>query len=155
MFEVIESEDVQLQNKKFIIADKLLKNVQEKCKIFKINILKKIKGNDLKNIICIHPFSGKGYEFDVPLISGSFVEDNEGTGIVHIAPSYGEDDYNLALENNIAISDIVKDDGCYKDDTPIFAGVHVFKAHTSVIEKLKEVNSLIGVRDYIHSYPHS
>jgi isoleucyl-tRNA synthetase len=155
LFEVIESEDAQLQSNKFIIADKLLKNVQEKCKILKLNILKKFKGNDLKNTICSHPFSGKGYDFEVPLISGSFVEEGEGTGFVHIAPSYGEDDYNLALENNIAISDIVKDDGCYKDDTPIFAGVHVFKAHTSVIEKLKEVNSLIGVRDYTHSYPHS
>ena len=155
LFEVIEGENIELQNNKFIIADKLLSNLIEKCKITKLNILKKFKGKDLKGINCIHPFSGKGYDFDVPLISGSFVEENEGTGFVHIAPPYGEDDYNLALENNITILDIVKDDGCYKDNTPIFSGIHVFKAHSTVIEELKKVKSLIGIRAYTHSYPHS
>ena len=155
LFEVIESEDAQLHNNKFIIANVLLKSLQEKCKIFKLKVIKKFKGNDLENIICRHPFAVRGYEYDIPLISANFVEESEGTGFVHIAPAYGEDDYNLALKNNIVISDIVKDDGCYKDTTPIFAGVHVFKAHTVVIEALKAEKSLIGIREYTHSYPHS
>ena len=89
------------------------------------------------------------------MLKAEFVEDSEGTGFVHIAPRYGEDDYYLALDNNIIIKDIVKDDGCYRDNTPVFSGIHVFKAHLSVIEKLKEQNELLGSREYRHSYPHS
>ena len=43
----------------------------------------------------------------------------------------------------------------YKENTPLFAGVHVFKADVKVIESLKGENNLIGEREYSHSYPHS
>ncbi len=155
VFEVLESESTTIINKKYIVAESLLKKVCESCNIKKFNILKIIKGEDLSNITCYHPFSGKGYDYDVPLLAGDFVEENEGTGFVHIAPCYGEDDYYLALDNNIIIKDIVRDDGCYKEDTPLFSGIHVFKAHLIVIEKLKEMNNFLGVREYSHSYPHS
>ena len=154
-FEVIESDNSNLKNLKYLVAESLLDKVMTTCKISKYNIIKVVTGNDLKGTICIHPFHKKGYEYDIPLIEANFVEETDGTGFVHIAPSYGEDDYYLAKENNIIIEDIVKDDGCYKEDTPIFSGIHVFKAHTFVIEELEKNNSLIGIKSYSHSYPHS
>ena len=69
----------------------------------------------------------KGYKI-IPLLKGDFVDESEGTGFVHIAPSYGEDDFNLAKLHNIEIKDIVLDNGVYKEDTPLFSGLHVFKA---------------------------
>ena len=155
LFEVLESEDPLIKGKKYLVAEALLNTVNQYCKITKSKNLKTLKGEDLKNIICSHPFSESGYEYEVPVLPANFVEATEGTGFVHIAPCYGEDDYYLALENDIIIKDIVKDDGCYKDNTPIFSGLHVFKAHEKVIEKLQYCKSLIGIREYIHSYPHS
>ena len=81
----------------------------------------------------------------IPLLNGEFVDESEGTGFVHVAPSYGEDDFNLAKLNNIEIKDIVHDNGVYKENTPLFAGLHVFKAEVNVIESLKDENNLIGV----------
>ncbi|MAH88693.1 MAG: isoleucine--tRNA ligase [Pelagibacterales bacterium] len=155
VFKVLDAETNTIINKKYMVAESLLNKVCERCNIKKFTILKVIKGKELNNITCKHPFSEIGYDYDVPLLRGDFVEENEGTGFVHIAPCYGEDDYYLALDNNILVKDIVKDDGCYKEGTPIFGGIHVFKAHLIVIEKLKEFNSLLGVREYSHSYPHS
>ncbi len=155
IFEVLESEDNQIKGNRYIVAKSLLNEVCEKCNIKKFDLVKTIKGEELSNTICNHPFSKIGFDYEVPLLKAEFVEDSEGSGFVHIAPCYGEDDYYLALKNNIIIKDIVKDDGCYKDNTPIFAGIHVFKAHLAVIEKLKEQNRFLGSREYYHSYPHS
>ena len=91
----------------------------------------------------------------IPLLKGEFVDESEGTGFVHIAPSYGEDDFNLAKLHNIEIKDILYDNGVYKEDTPLFAGIHIFKVDQDIIDFLKEENSLVGIRDYSHSYPHS
>ncbi len=155
IFEVLESDDSSIKKKKYLVAESLLNKVCKYCNIKKTKILETIKGEDLENIICSHPFLKLGYDYDIPLLKANFVEETEGTGLVHIAPCYGEDDYYLAIENNILIKDIVKDDGCYKESTPVFAGIHVFKAHTAVSEELKTLNSLVGIREYIHSYPHS
>ena len=155
IFEVLESADLAIKNKKYLVAEALLEDVCDKCKINKKKVLRNLRGQDLISTICYHPLLELGYNYEVPLINANFVEENEGTGFVHIAPCYGEDDYNLAIENNILIKDIVEDNGCYKETTPIFSGVHVFKAHTLVLEKLREVGCLVGVREYIHSYPHS
>ena len=155
IFKVQESKNNLIKDNKYLVAKSLLEEVCERCNISKFELIKEIKGEELSNTICHHPFSKIGFDYDVPLLKAEFVEDSEGTGFVHIAPCYGEDDYYLALDNNIVIKDIVKDDGCYRDNTPVFAGIHVFKAHLSVIEKLEEQNKLLGSREYRHSYPHS
>ena len=143
-----------LENKRLIISKSLLKEVTNFCNINKFKIIKEIKGSLLQGTIAFHPFK-KGYKHQIPLLKGDFVEESEGTGFVHVAPSYGEDDFNLAKLHGIKIHDIIHDNGVYKENTPLFAGVHVFKADVSVIESLKEENNLIGEREYRHSYPHS
>ena len=155
IFKVQESKNNLIKDNKYLVAKSLLEEVCDRCNISKFELIKEIKGEELGNTICHHPFSKIGFDYDVPMLKAEFVEDSEGTGFVHIAPCYGEDDYYLALDNNIIIKDIVKDDGCYRDNTPVFSGIHVFKAHLSVIEKLKEQNELLGSREYRHSYPHS
>ncbi len=155
LFEIKKSENKNLIESKFIVAEALLKTVCDYCKILDFKTIQTFDGVKFNGTICIHPFYDYGYQYDIPLLEGDFVEDTEGTGLVHIAPCYGEDDYNLAKRYEIDIKDIVEDNGCYKNNTPIFSGIHVFKAHTKVIEKLTDILSLVGVREYIHSYPHS
>ena len=137
-------------SKKIVVAKSLLDQITDFCKIKKFTILDEFKGSILLTPIVEHPLYKKHL-----LLKGEFVDESEGTGFVHIAPSYGEDDFNLAKLHNIEIKDIVYDNGVYKEDTPLFAGIHIFKADQNIIDSLKEENSLVGIREYSHSYPHS
>tara|TARA_B100000963_G_scaffold357308_1_gene379175 strand:+ start:501 stop:3329 length:2829 start_codon:yes stop_codon:yes gene_type:complete len=155
LLELQDSENKEIKGKKIVIASNLVEAVTKTCGIEQYKVLKSFKGKELESIICRHPFENDGYDFEVPLLEANFVDDKEGTGIVHIAPCYGEDDYNLGIENNIKIEDIVEDNGIYKENTPLFAGLHVFKANDVVIKELKARDSLVGIKSYNHSYPHS
>ena len=64
-----------------------------------------------KNTICSHPLKNMGYEYDVPMLEGNFVTLEQGTGIVHAAPSHGPDDFNLCLKHGIKASNTINDGG--------------------------------------------
>ena len=84
-----------------------------------------------------------GYEYDIPMLEARFVTTEQGTGIVHCAPSHGPDDFNLCLNNGIKAIETVDGDGKYTKNVPLFEGLHIFKSNSIVIEKLKEQKNLI------------
>jgi len=143
------------KNKNIIIASELIKRVSEECNFKDFKILKEFNGSDLKNTICSHPFKNMGYGYDVPMLEGDFVTLEQGTGIVHSAPSHGPDDFNLCLKHGIKASNTMNDAGVYSDEIPFFAGTHIFKADSQVIEKLSEHKSLLVNGKLQHSFPHS
>ena len=96
-----------------------------------------------------------GYEYDVPMLEGDFVTLEQGTGIVHAAPSHGPDDFNLCLKHGIKASNTINDGGLYSEEVIFFSGMHIFKADNQVIEKLSEHKSLLGNGKLQHSFPHS
>ena len=110
---------------------------------------------DFKGTICRHPFSEIGFDYDIPMLEASFVTIEQGSGIVHCAPSHGPDDFNLCLKNNIKAEETVDDDGKYTNNVPLFEGVHIFKANKIIIEKLKEQKKLLASGELVHQYPHS
>ncbi|MBM5787641.1 MAG: isoleucine--tRNA ligase, partial [Pelagibacterales bacterium] len=142
-------------NEKIIIAEKLVDKVLVDCKITNFEIVENFSGSELKNIICNHPFKEIGYTFDVPMLDGNFVNLEQGTGIVHCAPSHGPDDYYLCLNNNIQAFDTIDDKGHYTKNIIKFAGTHIFKADDIIINELTNSNSLLGKGKLKHSYPHS
>ncbi len=142
-------------NKKIVIAEALLASVLKDCEIKEFKNLKKLKGKDLKDTICNHPFLNLGYNHDIPMLEARFVTTEQGTGIVHCAPSHGPDDFNLCLNNGIKAVETVDDDGKYTKNVSLFEGLHIFKANPIVIEKLKEQNKLLSNGELVHSYPHS
>ena len=96
-----------------------------------------------------------GYEYEVPMLEGDFVTLEQGTGIVHSAPSHGPDDFNLCLKHGIKASNTMNDAGIYSDEVPFFSGTHIFKADKQVIEKLSENKTLLSNGKLQHSFPHS
>ena len=144
-----------LKNKKIIIASELVKRVSEECNFKEFKILKEFDGKDFKNTICSHPLKNMGYDYDVPMLQGDFVTLDQGTGIVHAAPSHGPDDFNLCLKHGIKASNTINDGGLYAEEIPFFSGIHIFKADAQVIEKLAEHQSLLGNSKLQHSFPHS
>ena len=89
------------------------------------------------------------------MLEARFVTLEQGTGIVHCAPSHGPDDFNLCLKHNIPSKYTIDNAGYYTDEVPHFTKTHVFKADPIVIDKLKEFKKLLKNDKLQHSYPHS
>ena len=155
-YSVLEiSELDHFKEKKIVVATNLINSIIKECEIKNYKILKNFKGNDFEGTICSHPFINMNFNYDVPMLNAQFVNLEQGTGIVHCAPSHGPDDYNLCLKNNIPSLYTVDNAGLYTKEIPYFTNTHVFKADPLVIEKLKEQNKLLKNSKLNHSYPHS
>ncbi len=113
-------------------------------------VLARMTGKDLEGTRARHPFIDR----ESRIISGEFVTTGEGSGIVHIAPGHGEDDYEAGLQHGLDIYAPVDDHGKFTKEVPEFAGQFVFKANEGIIALLQEKNSLLGTSKIQHSYPH-
>jgi isoleucyl-tRNA synthetase len=149
------NDEGEFKNKKIVIAEGLLESVIKDCNIKDYKTLNNFKGKDFINTVCNHPFLELGYDYDVPMLEARFVTTEQGTGIVHCAPSHGPDDFNLCLNNGIKAIETVDADGKYTKNVSLFEGTHIFKANPIVIEKLKEQKKLLKNGELVHSYPHS
>ena len=87
------------------------------------------------------------------VIAGDFVSTEDGSGIVHIAPAFGEDDSRVGKENNLPVLQPVGLDGCFKDEITPFKGVFVKKADPDIIKLLKENGKLFKTAKIKHTYP--
>jgi isoleucyl-tRNA synthetase len=150
---------------RLILARKLSEKVAKDAKIAALEELRILTGAQLAGAILHHPLREAGYGFDVPLLAGDFVTDEDGTGFVHIAPGHGEDDWELGLANGIAVPDTVQPDGTYFPHVPLFAGKLVLAqgkdgkyyspVAKEVITALNGAGRLLANGKVIHSYPHS
>jgi isoleucyl-tRNA synthetase len=92
------------KEKKIVVASNLIETIVKACEIENFKVLKTFKGKDFVGTICSHPFIKMNFNYDVPMLDAQFVNLEQGTGIVHCAPSHGPDDFNLCLKNNIPFS---------------------------------------------------
>jgi isoleucyl-tRNA synthetase len=88
------------------------------------------------------------------VLVGDYVADNEGTGIVHQAPAYGEDDQRLCEEAGIPVYVSVNERGQFNSVVSDFEGQHVFDANKPITQKLKAEGRLLRQASYEHPYPH-
>ncbi|MDF7674105.1 isoleucine--tRNA ligase [Acetobacteraceae bacterium ESL0709] len=150
---------------KLIIAQDRLEAFAAEAGIVAWEVLHTLTGQELAGSVFAHPFRGRGYDFDVPMLAGDFVTTDAGTGIVHMAPSHGQDDFQLCTAHGMEVPELVQDNGCYAPFVPEFAGLHVFKAADSVCDVLDQVrleaakahgaSGLMARNTIEHSYPHS
>jgi len=100
------------------------------------------------------------FKFETPkekafyIVHGDFVTLSDGTGIVHIAPAYGEDDNMLGKQNNLPLINLVDVEGKFIDCVTPWKGVFVKDADAKIVEYLKENNVLYKSEKFTHSYPH-
>ncbi len=149
------NDEGDFKNRKIVIAEALLESVVKECELDNYKKIHTFKGKEFNNTICSHPFLNLGYDHDIPMLEARFVTTEQGTGIVHCAPSHGPDDFNLCLNNGIKAIETVDGDGKYTNNVKLFEGTHIFKANPIVIEKLKEQKNLLFNGELVHSYPHS
>ena len=108
------------------------------------------KGKALELLQLDHPL----FDIKVPVIMGDHVTTESGTGCVHTAPGHGVDDFLVGQKYDLEVYNPVGDNGVYKEDTPRFAGQHVFKANEPIIDALRDAGNLMHAERYKHSYPH-
>ena len=88
------------------------------------------------------------------ILVAEYVATGEGTGIVHQAPAYGEDDQIITAASGIGVIISVDDSGKFLSDVSDFAGQHVFDANKPITQRLKADGRLLQQKSYDHSYPH-
>jgi len=142
--------DYSLGEEVVIVAKELASNLMERFGIKKYQILKISRGKDFEGSLSIHPLMGR----DSVGICANFVSLDEGTGIVHIAPGHGEEDYQIGLKYGLPILAPVDDKGKFTEEVPEFSGMEVFSSDKPIMEKLKSSSRLLHSENIVHTYPH-
>ncbi|WP_310469205.1 isoleucine--tRNA ligase [Sphingomonas sp.] len=149
--------------RRILIAKELLGQVEERL-MGSITQVRKLVGSDLAGTVAQHPMHHLGGFFAKlrPFLPGEFVTIDTGTGLVHMAPDHGEDDFELCKSVGIEPVFAVEGDGKYRDDWAWLGGQgsvinNKFNAPDGPIcSDLREAGALLAASaDYAHSYPHS
>ena len=149
----------QAGDDRLILCDSLATQVMQAAGI---ETFERQQDIDPGSLTCRHPFAAQGYDFDVPVLAGDFVTDETGTGLVHIAPGHGQDDFELGMKHGLHVPFTVNEAGVYYDDVPLFAGDRVLddkgkdgSANGAVIRALVDADRLLAKGKLRHQYPHS
>ncbi|MGT2771744.1 isoleucine--tRNA ligase [Streptococcus marimammalium] len=135
--------------RKFIVAYDMLNDLANRFSWESPEVLKTYKGKELERIVTEHPWDTN---VDELIILGDHVTLDSGTGIVHTAPGFGEDDYNVAVQYGLEVAVTVDGRGMMMDNAgEAFAGQFYAKVTPIVIEKLGTL--LLATDTITHSYP--
>ncbi len=140
---------------RIVVGVDLAAEVREEARITSMTELARLAGSDLAGTIAAHPWRGRGYDFDVPLLPADFVTLDQGSGFVHIAPGAGIDDFELGHEHGLDVVATVDDGGRMYDHMPIVGGLDVLKDNPAIAGHIAEANALLAQGRLSHSYPHS
>src|SRR6266446_2312369 len=91
---------------------------------------------------------------DVLIVAADFVAMDTGTGLVHVAPGHGEEDYDLGRALGLRIYNPVDDDGRFVREVAHFAGMTVWEANPKIVEHLRRIGALLAEVTLTHTYPH-
>jgi isoleucyl-tRNA synthetase len=133
----------------YIVAEGRLSSLVEMIGL-RGDIVVRSKGKSFEGMNVVHPFIEKKSR----VVLAEFVSLDDGTGIVHIAPGHGEDDYEVGLKYGLDIFAPVDDRGKFTKQAGDLEGQFVFKANAVIIEKLRNKGALIKEEKIMHSYPH-
>ena len=137
-------------DRKFVVATELLEGLAEKLGWDDYQVVKHVAGKDLEGLTTQHPY------LDRELLVGvaDYVTADAGTGLVHTAPGYGDDDYNFGKKYDLPIFAPINDQGVLtKENGDDFDGVFYQKADDISLQKLEDNNALLLEEPLKHSYP--
>lgn len=130
------------------------KSLVEKLFQGEVEILSEHTGADFKGVKYNAPFQFVQVDRGHEVVLADYVTESSGTGIVHIAPAYGEDDYRTVQHNGLSFINVVDGKGCYTTVVPELTGRFVKDCDVEIIKMLAEKQLLFSKEKYEHSYPH-
>ncbi len=146
---------IEDQGNYYILAKALISKYYKDVSVIKI--IEEFKGKKLVGLKYepLFPyFSELEKENAFKIVSGHHVTIETGTGVVHIAPGFGEDDYEIGKTNKLPSVCPVDEEGKFTKEVTDYAGINVKEADKSIIKRLKDEKKLIKHETYQHSYPH-
>jgi len=131
----------------------------------KYEVVEEFKGKKLEGTEYIHPFydelkehydkiKQKHPKTHTVVMSEEYVDISSGSGLVHMAPGCGPEDYEVGHRNNIPAWNLVKEDGAYNEEMGPFAGLHTIKDNPKFTDYLKKKDAIVADQVVEHSYPH-
>ena len=141
---------VAVAGERLLMAEALLEGVMQVGGHADYQVLATRKGEQLEGLLLQHPFLAR----QVPVILGTHVTIEAGTGAVHTAPGHGQEDFVVGQQYGLEVDNPVGSDGCFLPATEFFAGESVHKVNPHVIEVLQERGRLYQASKMQHSYPH-
>lgn len=140
-------------DKKFYVASDRVEKVMtdEKHQPLEYSIVKTIKGSELVGKRFEPLFENRGPAAH-KILHADFVTTEDGTGIVHIAPAYGEDDYELCRKNDIPVLSLVDGDGNYTEGR--WLGRNIWEVNKEIAKTLLEEGRALKIEYIRHEYPH-
>ena len=137
-------------DRKFVVATDLLDGLAEKLGWDDPEVVKHVAGKDLEGLTTQHPYIDR----DLLVGIADYVTADAGTGLVHTAPGYGDDDYNFGKKYDLPIFAPINDQGVLtKENGEDFDGVFYQKADDISLQKLEDNNALLLEEPLKHSYP--
>lgn len=149
----------KVHNEYWYVAEARLPEVMANAGIKAWECVEKVKGSELEGLKYIHPLIEEvpihiQHENAHYVIVADFVSLEEGTGLVHIAPGHGPEDYEVGTKYGLPITSSVEINGVFNDDGGVFKGLDVNEASKKVTLTLKEKGLLVYEGTIKHKYPH-
>ncbi len=135
----------------YLIGVDLVERVAQALGWTEYSILAEELGASFEGSSFKHPI----YERDSICVMADYVTMDDGTGVVHTAPSHGRDDFYTGQRYGLPVPNTVDERGYLTDETGEFAGTFYKDCDTVVVDRLREVGALLDSRPYVHSYPHA
>ncbi|MGE7840192.1 isoleucine--tRNA ligase [Lysinibacillus sp. NPDC093712] len=132
----------------------LAKTLVDKVFSAPVEVLSEHVGQDFAGVAYQPPFSYVTVEKGHVVVLADYVTDQSGTGIVHTAPAYGEDDYKTVQQHQLSFINVVDVKGCYTEEVPELTGKFVKDCDVDIIKMLAEKGLLFAKEKYEHSYPY-
>lgn len=148
--EGFEYSKVLVNNKKYVVASLLLESLSNDFGWEEYEVLSTFNGSKLSGLKYKHVFMDK----ISPVVIGYHVTLDAGTGLVHIAPSYGADDFIIGKKFDLGMVNGVDDKGVLTEESGEFEGLYFEDANKAVTTKLEELGVLLKLKFIKHSYPH-
>ena len=149
---------IEHMNEQYYIAKSQLNYLKEKLKVKDFKEIKETKGSELVGTKYTPPYNYVSKD-TYSVIQDSFVSSDSGTGIVHIAPAFGNDDYNVCIKNNLITKELSSlfqhiDDNGNSVNCGDFSGVPFKQLNKMILKDIGNKNLSLVVYDYQHSYPY-
>jgi isoleucyl-tRNA synthetase len=145
-----EYAEVQTEKGKLIFLAKFTDKLLEKFHLENQGVLRTFKGKELENITYHHAVLDK----DCPVLCGTHVTDEDGTGVVHTAGGHGLDDFNVCAKYGIAPICTVDSKGNMNEEAGKYQGMFFEDCSKAVIHDMSEKGCLLAVENIVHAYPH-
>ncbi|MBN9502543.1 MAG: isoleucine--tRNA ligase [Armatimonadetes bacterium 55-13] len=135
----------------YLLLKDLLPKVAEKVGWAEYEIVAEMDGINFDHTKFKHPI----FERASLGVVADYITTEDGTGVVHTAPSHGRDDFYTGLKYNLPVPNTVDEGGVLTAETGEFEGTYYKKCDTVVVDRLQELGMLLSVSDYSHSYPYA